>query len=29
VEVRYLDGLRDTVDLVARTFAGIKTAAGL
>ncbi|MGW4802977.1 hypothetical protein [Kitasatospora sp. NPDC004272] len=26
-EVRYLNGDRDTVDLLARTFAGIKTAA--
>lgn len=26
-EIRYLDGERDTVNLLARTFAGIKTAA--
>ncbi|MFG2913371.1 hypothetical protein ACGF0D_10830 [Kitasatospora sp. NPDC048298] len=27
LEVRYLDGVRDTINLLARTFAGIKTAA--
>ncbi|MDH6710936.1 hypothetical protein P3T27_007687 [Kitasatospora sp. MAA19] len=27
VDIRYLDGARDTVNLLARTFAGIKTAA--